>query len=362
MTSLWKRATTILAYTFYLWSKENFMRQVVLAEPFRLEMSEATEPLPTPQEALLRVRRLGICGTDLHAYQGHQPFFTYPRVLGHEISAEIVEIGANPEGFKVGDTCVVIPYLFCGKCVACRQGKTNCCISLKVLGVHVDGGMREYIAVPVHNLIRADGLTLEQMAMVENQCIGAHAVQRADLQPGETVLVIGAGPIGLGVSQFAKIRDAKVILSDLSERRLNFARQWLKPDYVVNATQDSVAHLNEITAGDFPTAVFDCTGSHQSMTNAFNYVAHGGRLVLVGLIQGEVSFNDPNFHRRETTLLSSRNATRQDFEHVIQAIAKHKAVIDPFITHHVTLDGVVGEFSHWLTPDSGVLKAMVEFR
>lgn len=336
------------------------MRRVVLAEPFRLEMGEEAVPVPQTREALLRVRRLGICGTDLHAYEGRQPFFSYPRVLGHEISAEIVGIGENAEGFKVGEACVVMPYLFCGACLACRRGKTNCCTSLKVLGVHVDGGMRDYISVPVQNLVKAEGLTLEQMAMVENQCIGAHAVRRAQIQAGETVLVVGAGPIGSGVTQFAQLQGVKVILADLSERRLDFARQWLEPDHLVNVAHDPLSQFKALTDGDLPTAVFDCTGSAQSMMSAFNYVAQGGRLVLVGLMQGDISFNDPNFHRREMTLLSSRNATREDFEYVIRAITANQVVIEPFITHRVTLEALVGEFGGWLKPEAGVLKAMVE--
>ncbi len=336
------------------------MRSVVLTEPFKLELREAAAPTPGPGEALVRVRRIGVCGTDLHAYRGRQPYFTYPRILGHEISAEIVEVGPNPAGLQRGDLCVVSPHLFCGACIACRQGKTNCCTTLKLLGVHVDGGLREYIAVPQRNLLRADGLSLEQMAMVENQGIGAHAVDRARLQPGESILVIGAGPIGLGVIQFARLAGARVLVADTSAQRLAFARQWLQPDHLLEPTDDPMAQLKALTGGDLPTAVFDCTGSAASMTKAFGYVAHSGRLVMVSLVQADITFHDPDFHRRELTVLSSRNATHADFERVIRAMAAGELVTEPLTTHRVALDEVVAAFPAWLQPESGVLKAIIE--
>ena len=336
------------------------MRQVILTEPFHLEMREVSGPQPEPGQALVRVRRIGVCGTDLHAFRGRQPYFTYPRVLGHEISGEVVEIGDNPAGLKVGDACVVSPHLFCGECIACRQGKTNCCTQLKLLGVHVDGALQEYVAVRPAMLLRADGLSLEQMALVENQAIGAHAVRRAQLVPGETVLVVGAGPIGFGVSQFARLAGAKVIVADTSEPRLEFARRWLAPAHTVNASSALGPQLKALTGGDMPTAVFDCTGSAAAMMQAFNYAAHGGRLVLVSLVQADLTFSDPDFHRRELSVLSSRNATRADFETVIAAMSTGQIVTDALTTHRVPLDQVVEAFPEWLKPESGVLKAMVE--
>ena len=336
------------------------MRRVTLAEPFRLELSAVEAPVAGPGEALVRIRRIGVCGTDLHAFRGRQPFFTYPRVLGHEISGEVVEIGENAAGLRPGDPCVVSPYQWCGECIACRQGKTNCCTRLKLLGVHVDGGLQEYLAVLPRALLRADGLSLEQMALVENQSIGAHAVRRAQLAAGETVLVIGAGPIGLGVTQFARRQGARVLLADVSDKRLDFARRWIKPEVCLDAGSDLAAQLSEQTAGDFPTAVFDCTGNPASMMQSFSFVANGGRLILVSIVQGDLSFNDPEFHRRELTVLSSRNATLDDFRDVIQAIAAGQIVTEPFTTHRAALDDLVEAFPTWLAPEAGVLKAMVE--
>jgi 2-desacetyl-2-hydroxyethyl bacteriochlorophyllide A dehydrogenase len=337
------------------------MRQAILNEPFQLSLQQSAEPpAPGPGQALVRVRRIGICGTDLHAFQGRQPFFSYPRVLGHEISAEVVSAGDNPDRLRAGETCVVMPYLSCGTCLPCRQGRTNCCVRLKVLGVHVDGGLQDLLVVPAQQLVRADGLSLDQMAMVENQSIGAHAVRRAQLRPGETVLVIGAGPIGFGATQFAQLAGAEVLVADLSETRLEMARDWLKPRQALAAGPELEAQLAELTGGDLPTAVFDCTGSPASMMQAFRYVASGGRLILVGLAQADLTFHDPEFHRRELTLLSSRNATREDLQHVIAGMAAGQVVTEPLTTRHVALDALPAAFPGWLDPQAGVLKAMVE--
>lgn len=336
------------------------MRRVVLSEPFQLSLQAAAAPAPGPGEALVRVRRVGICGTDLHAFQGRQPFFSYPRVLGHEISAEVVQAGDNPDGLRPGEACVVSPYLFCGACVACRQGKTNCCARLKVLGVHVDGALQDLLTVPAQALVRADGLSVEQMAMVENQSIGAHAVRRAQLQPGETVLVIGAGPIGFGVAQFAKLAGADLLVADISETRLELARRWLAPRQARPAGPQLEAELANLTGGDLPGVVFDCTGSPASMMQSFRYVGSGGRLVLVGLAQADITFHDPEFHRREMTLLGSRNATRLDFQKVIAGMAAGHVVTEPLTTRHVALEDLPDAFPSWLDPQSGVLKATVE--
>jgi 2-desacetyl-2-hydroxyethyl bacteriochlorophyllide A dehydrogenase len=336
------------------------MRQIILEEPFRFTLREVEDPVRGAGEALVRVRRIGICGTDLHAFRGRQPYFSYPRVLGHELSVEVMEIGENAAGLKAGDACVPLPYLSCGTCVACRRGKTNCCVRMRVLGVHQDGGMQEYLSLPADLLIRADGLSLEQMALVENQAIGAHAVRRAAIEPGEYALVVGAGPIGLGVIQFAKAAGAEVIAMDIDEGRLRFCQEQLGVEQIIDARGDAIAHLEEITSGELPTVVFDATGNPQSMMNAFRYMAHGGRYVLVSLVEADITFYDPDFHRRETTLLSSRNATRQDFENVIHAMQTGLIRTDPLVTHRVPLEEMIGEFESWLKPETRVVKAMVE--
>jgi 2-desacetyl-2-hydroxyethyl bacteriochlorophyllide A dehydrogenase len=341
--------------------KEPFkMKGIVCEQIGQFKRIEMKEPTLRPGEAIVRIRRIGICGTDMHAYKGNQPYFTYPRVLGHELAGTIEEIGDNSGGFRIGDQVSVIPYMECGECIACRNGKTNCCTQMKVLGVHIDGGMRELISVPADHLIRTNGLTLDQTAVLEPLSIGAHAVRRSEIRSGETALVIGAGPIGLGVMAFAKHRGANVIAMDINDERLSFCRQWAKADRTVNALQQPGEQLEALTNGDFPTVVFDATGNTRSMTDSFQWVAHGGRLVYVGLVKSDITFSDPEFHKREMALLSSRNATKEDFDQVMQALLGGSIDVGSYITHRVPFDQMIEQFDSWLKPESKVIKAMLE--
>ena len=323
-------------------------------------MKEMDLPQVKPGEALIRVRRVGMCGTDLHAFKGEQPYFNYPRVLGHEISGEVAEVGKNSYGFKQGDTVAIVPYLECGNCIACRMGKTNCCTRLNLFGIQRDGGMSEYLSVPMDHLIKSEKLNLDQLAMAECLSIGAHAVGRAQIEKGEFALVIGAGPIGMAVMQSAREAGAKVMVLDIVEARLKFCRDKLKADYVIHGEKDPAKEIESITNGDYPTLVFDATGNAKSMMNAFNWVAHGGRYVLVSLVQDNITFYDPDFHRRELTLLSSRNATRQDMEYIVRSLEAGRVVGTSFITHRASLDQAISQFESWLRPETGVIKAVVE--
>jgi len=333
-----------------------------------------TDNLPEPKliegHAIISIRRIGICGTDYHAYRGNQPFFEYPRILGHELSGVIEQISENAAGLAPGDMVAIIPYLHCGQCLACRRGKTNCCTHMQVFGVHLDGGMRERVSVPVSHLLKADRLTFDEVAMIEPLAIGAHAVRRADVRVGDTVLVIGSGPIGLAVMAFAKHAGAKVIAMDINEERLDFCKSWAKADETINASKvdhttnaaesDVKQRLAELTNGEFPAAVFDATGNAASMTTAFELVAHGGKLIFVGLVKGEISFSDPEFHKRELTLLASRNATYEDFQHVMDVLSSGSLDISQYITHRSAFDQLIEDFESLLNPESKVIKAIVE--
>ncbi|KQY83922.1 alcohol dehydrogenase [Paenibacillus sp. Root52] len=336
------------------------MRAVVCEEVEHLTLQDIPEPERTEHEAIVSIKRIGICGTDLHAYKGNQPFFTYPRVLGHELAGDIEDIGQNEAGLQIGDTVSIIPYLHCGRCIACRSGKTNCCVSMQVMGVHVDGGMRERIAVPVSHLLRAEGLTLDEAAMVEPLSIGAHAVRRARIQPGEQVIVIGAGPIGLGVMAFAKQAGARVIAVDRNQERLELSRSLAGADILVQATGQAVEQVREVTEGDYATAVFDATGNVNSMNEAIRYVAHGGQLIYVGLVKADITFHDPEFHKREMSILGSRNATREDFEQVMQVLQAKRLNLDAYITHRTSFDQLPSAIEQWLLPESKVVKAIVD--
>jgi 2-desacetyl-2-hydroxyethyl bacteriochlorophyllide A dehydrogenase len=338
------------------------MVTLILEEPGRIVAHDTPAPGdPGPGEALVQVRRIGVCGTDLHAFCGRQPFFEYPRILGHELGVEIVAVGAGVTDVRPGDRCAVEPYLNCGRCIACTQGRPNCCRTLQVLGVHTDGGHRERILVPAAKLHLSRQLTLDQLALVETLGIGAHAVDRAQVQAGETVAVIGAGPIGLSVIQFALVAGARVVVVDVSAGRLDFCRDRLGVIAQINATTEDIpARLDTLTGGDLPTVLFDATGNQKSMNAAFTYPAQGGRLVLVGLIPGDVTFSDPNFHRRELTVLSSRNSVSADFIRIIRLIESGSIDTTPWITHRAPLLDAPARFASWTRSDSGVVKAMLD--
>ena len=338
------------------------MHTLILQEPGKFVTAE-TEPATNPDadEALISIHRIGVCGTDLHAFAGRQPFFTYPRILGHELGVEVVAVGENVTHVAVGDRCSVEPYLSCGKCIACRQDKPNCCRTLQVLGVHTDGGHRSRMLVPAAKLHRSAKLSYDQLALVETLGIGAHAVGRAKLQTGENVAVIGAGPIGLAVIQFARAAGARVIAVDVSESRLAFCGEKIGVTALVNAKNGDVAEqLEALTDGDLPTAVFDATGNVNSMNACFDYVAPGGRLTMVSLVQADVSFHDPHFHKRELTVLSSRNALTGEFTQIIKQIENGEIDTDPWITHSAKLTDVTDHFESLTKLETGVIKAMIE--
>ncbi|MBT3342701.1 MAG: zinc-binding alcohol dehydrogenase family protein [Gemmatimonadetes bacterium] len=341
------------------------MKTLILAEPGRFERADTTEPdAPAAGHATLRIHRVGICGTDLHAFRGRQPFFEYPRILGHELGAEIVALGDGVDDLCVGDHVAVEPYMECGTCQACRAGTYNCCQSLQVLGVHTDGGMREFIDVPARKLFRSNTLDLEQLALVETLGIGAHAVERAQLGSGETVLVVGAGPIGLATAQFAALAGTRVHMIELDGGRRDFALGHFD---IAGArapgddAETTLADLREHLDGDLPTCVFDCTGSRASMETSLSFPASAGRLVFVGFQLETISFANPEFHRRELSLLASRNSTSAQFRRILALMECGDVDTTPWITHRTDFEAVVEEFPSWLEPQTGVVKAMLSF-
>ncbi|WP_447642936.1 MULTISPECIES: zinc-binding alcohol dehydrogenase family protein [Chitinophagaceae] len=334
------------------------MKALICTSPRHFEYKDIVAPILKTGYSIIKVKRIGICGTDLHAFEGSQPYFSYPRILGHELAGEFVE--GNAAGFVPGDKVTLIPYFNCGHCIACRSGKPNCCVSMQVCGVHIDGGMVEYLQVPSYSLIRCNDLSFDQLALVEPLAIGAHGVRRAAVRKDEFVLVVGAGPIGLGTMEFARIAGAHVIALDVNEDRLRFCKEQLGVHYIVNGRKDNVVErLQAITNGDMPTVVIDATGNQMAINASFQYMAHGARYVLIGLQKGDINCSHPEFHKREGTLMSSRNATREDFDHVIASM--RGGLVNPanYITHIVSFEDVAQQFASWLDPASKVIKAMV---
>ena len=337
------------------------MRILTCLKPGEFAYSDTPAPELKSGYAMVKVKRIGICGTDLHAFEGTQPFFNYPRVLGHELAGEIVGI-ENHANYKVGDQVSIIPYFSCGTCFACTQGKTNCCTTLNVFGVHSDGGMSEFISIPIDSLFKDTSLNLDALALLEPLAIGAHGIKRAQIKPNEFVLIVGAGPIGLGAAAMASLAGAQVIIQDINQNRLDFAKDKLHIPFSINPNQeDAFIALKEITRGNMPRVVIDATGYKKAMEQSFQYISHGGTYVLIGLQLDEISFSHPEFHKREATLMSSRNATREDFQWVADSIGQQK--LDPtlFISHRIAFDDVAAQFPDLINPSLGVIKAMVSF-
>ncbi|WP_373895058.1 zinc-binding alcohol dehydrogenase family protein [Virgibacillus natechei] len=320
------------------------MKTIVCQEPNKMDIVTQEDNLNVAaNEVLIAIKRIGVCGTDTHAYGGNQPFFEYPRVLGHELSGLVEATGQNVNSIKIGDTLTVIPYVSCGECIACRNGKSNCCSNMEVIGVHRDGGMAEYLKVPADNVFVVNDLSMEEAAIVEPLSIGAHAIRRADIKEGETVLVVGAGPIGLGVARFAKLAGAKTVIMDLSEERLNTCKKWAECDFAVKAGESAYQEILDLNNGELPSTVLDATGNKHSMMKSFEYVSHGGKLVYVGLVKDTISFFDPDFHSKECTLLASRNATKEDFKYVIDCMSKG-LINDSYVTKKINFNEVPSFF------------------
>ena len=336
------------------------MKTIQLETPGAFRAIEEDEPQRQPGEALVRVHRIGVCGTDIHAYHGRQPFFEYPRILGHELGVEIIEIDDNAFGLKAGDKCSIEPYMNDESSAASRSGKSNCCENLNVIGVHSDGGMRPYITVPVRKLHKSDSLSYDQLALIETLCIGAHGVERSLLKEGESALVIGTGPIGLGAIQYAMSLGNNVVVADISEERLAFCRDVIGVPHALKAdTSNFEEQLRLACGGNLPQVVMDATGNRFSMQRTFTLAAHGGRIVFIGLLMGEIAFDDPNFHKRELTLMASRNATPDTFKKVIAAVENGTIDTRPWMTHRLTLDDVPEKFALTIA-EPNLIKAIIE--
>ena len=338
------------------------MKTLICLEPNNMEYVEREMQAIRDNEVLLKVRAVGICGTDIHAYAGRQPYFSYPRVLGHEICGEVVSLGDACKTLKVGDRASVVPCIPCGQCPACQVGKTNCCENVSLYGVHQDGGFTEYLAVFEDNLIRIDeNMTDSAGALVECFAIGAHAVRRAGPRQGENVLQIGAGPIGIAAAAIAKADGANVVVADISpERRAHIEKVLC----IATVDPTDTQYVEQVTAlfnGQLASIVIDATGNKGSMSNSVNLIINGGKIVFVGLYIGNLELDDPTFHRKETTLMSSRNATGEDFEKVI-SLMKIGAISESMMKSHDFNFETVGDiYVEQVVQNKELVKGVINF-
>ena len=340
------------------------MKALQLEKPEQWRQIDIEEPpAPGAGQALLKVERVGICGTDIGGYLGKMPFFSYPRIPGHELGVVVLEVGAGVTHVKPGDRCSVEPYLNCGTCYSCRRGHTNCCETNKTLGVMCDGGLTERLVLPANKLHPANNLTSEQCALVETLAIGCHAVDRGQPGAGENVLIIGAGPIGLSALEFAKLSGARPMVMDISAGRLQFVRDKMHvPDTIlVKGDESDLQTLMKLTRDQWADVVIDATGNHHSMTRALEFATFTGRVVYVGITQQNLVFpHAPIMHRRELTLMASRNALPGDFTRIISLIEEGSINTDTWITHRTPFADLARVFPEYVKPETGVLKAVVE--
>jgi 2-desacetyl-2-hydroxyethyl bacteriochlorophyllide A dehydrogenase len=335
------------------------MNVLVCERPDRLVLARKAIPTRNDDDVLIRVRRVGICGTDMHIVRGTQPYLSYPRVMGHELAGEVVE-APSQSALRAGDLAFVMPYMSCGHCAPCRKGLTNCCQNIQVLGVHRDGALAEYLAVPQRFVCKAEGISLDDAAMIEFLAIGAHAVRRAAIESGERALVVGAGPIGMAAALFAQANGARVCVVDSRADRIEFCRQHLGVPETLLVSARLKDELSALTGADMFDAVFDATGNAAAMSAGFDYVAHGGRYVFLSIVSDRISFSDPDFHRREMTLMASRNATLVDFERVVDAMRQGRVPTRALNTHRTRLDQLADVLPQWMLPQTGVIKGIVE--
>ena len=295
------------------------MKTLICHEPNSIEYIERDIPTILDNQVLLKVNSVGICGTDIHAYAGRQPFFSYPRVLGHEICGSAQKIGDACHSVKKGKRYSVIPCVPCGTCSACLEDKTNCCENVSLYGVHRDGGFSEYLAVYENNLVELpENVSNSEGALVECFAISAHAVRRAEIKARNNVVVVGAGPIGLAAASIAKAEGANVVVVDVDAGRRQQVVAKLGVTALNPLLDDYVTNLKKEFGGELACVLMDATGNKGSMSRSVDLIRHGGKIVFIGLYIGDLVLDDPTFHKKETTLLSSRNATRVDFERVIE--------------------------------------------
>lgn len=338
------------------------MKAIQIVKPHELAPFDRDEPrAPGAGEALVRTHCVGICGTDISSYLGKFPFFNYPRIPGHELGIEVLEVGPGVTNVQPGDRCSVEPYMNNPSSFASKRGLGNCCQDLQVIGVHSDGGMCERFLVRADKLHVSKSLSYEQLALVETLAIGCHAIHRAAPREGEHLLLIGAGPIGLATLEFAKLAGANITIMDMNAERLDFCRRMYGVTHTIPTKDDGgeLEAMHEITGGELYPLVIDATGNARSMSQALNYVAHGGTLVYVGITTQDISFPHKLLHAREMTIKGSRNALPEDFRQIIRLIEEGRINTGPWITHRTDFDGILSEFESYTKPETGVIKAMV---
>ncbi|WP_046225141.1 zinc-binding alcohol dehydrogenase family protein [Vibrio sp. ECSMB14106] len=337
------------------------MKQLVCEKPYEMTYKQGEMPKAGDNEVLIEVLSVGVCGTDIHAYTGNQPFFSYPRVLGHELAGNVAECGANATEFKVGERVALIPYIACNDCPSCHSGKTNCCENISVIGVHQDGGFGEYLVAPKSNVIKVGNVDPVTASLIEPFAISAHSVRRADVKKGEDILVVGAGPIGLGAAAIAKADGANVVVADTQELRREKVGLNLGLPTVNPMDENFEQQLRSYFNGHLASTVIDATGNSIAMNSAVKHIRNGGKIVFVGLFKGNLEIDDPEFHKKETTMMGSRNATMEDFEKVCHLMQTGDITSEMMLTHKFNFYDIGERYESDVVDNKELLKGVIIF-
>ncbi|MFT9495710.1 zinc-binding alcohol dehydrogenase family protein [Anaerosolibacter sp.] len=336
------------------------MKVVHIKEAGKIEVVEIDRPIPKKGEALLKIKYCGICGSDIATYTGNQPFATYPRIPGHEFSAEIVEIEANDFGLEKGMHVTANPYFNCGSCYSCQRGKVNCCESNETMGVQRDGSFAEYITMPIERIYDGKGLSAKTLALIEPFSISYHAVNRGDIQKGDNVLVFGAGAIGIFAMISAKLRGAKVYITDVFDGRLEHAKMMGADGVINSAKEDLKEKVTEITNGNGMDVCIEAAGLPQTFLNTIDFAAFGGKSILIGNGKKETTFNHSILLKKELDVYGSRNSLN-DFVPLIDLVSSGAVEIDKMVTDVFALEDVIDAFEVLTNNDGSKLKVLVKF-
>lgn len=320
------------------------MKAIVIDKPYEVEIRDVPMPTVGEGEALLRVLYVGICGADVASYTGNQPFTTYPRIPGHEFSAEIIEIPENDKGLKKGDVVTCNPYFNCGKCYSCERGHVNCCTDNRTMGVQRDGAFCEYISMPVERIYPGMGLTAQELALIEPFSISRHAISRAAIRPTDSVLIVGAGPIGLFALLAAKQFAGKIAVADVLNNRLNLAMSYGADGVVNTATEDIAKFTEEFTDGRGFDVCIEACGRPETFLMCIDEAAYAANIILIGNGKRETTFLHSIILKKELSIFGSRNAMKQDFLDNIELAASGKVDLMKMVSGVYEMDKAAEAF------------------
>ena len=339
------------------------MKTIIINKPGDVNIIDTPKPVRKKGEALLKVLYGGICGSDLGTYRGTFAYASYPRIPGHEFSAEIVEIDENDRNLKPGMIVTCNPYFNCTKCYSCQRGLVNCCTSNETLGAQRDGAFSEYITMPIERIYDGKGLPAKTLALIEPFCISYHGVSRADLKAGDNVLVIGAGTIGVLAAVAAKAKGAKVYISDVAEKKMNYAVETFGLDGgILNDSHENfIQRVEEITGGNYFDVTIEAVGLPSTFLNCIEAAAYGARVVQIGVGKKNVDFDFTLLQKKELNVFGSRNALKKDFLELIDLVKSGKVDLEKIVTNTYSLDEADKAFSDFDKNAASMLKVVIDF-